>query len=138
MYDFKPWYKSTGIIGAIITLASVVLALLGLHVSNEDMALLSKELTTITGAVGGIMSLLGRLKATQGIGKPVQFDAVADVLSPIPVSPPPCMAGADCSQVPSVVPVVAAPQAHAVDTGPPAAPAVAPDPVPLPQPAVGA
>lgn len=71
MYDNKPWFRSTGVLGALIVIIGVVFAFMGMHPSNEDMAYLSKEVAIILQAVGGVMALIGRLKATQGIGKPM-------------------------------------------------------------------
>ena len=63
MDDIKPWYQSKTVWGAVITLASMAAALAGIEVSDPDRQALADFLVVAGGAVGGILSLVGRLVA---------------------------------------------------------------------------
>ena len=71
--DQKTWYTSKTIWGGIVTLLSVLLSVFGYDVSAEDQAQLSNLIisivTVVAGAVGGILAIVGRIKATRPIGK---------------------------------------------------------------------
>jgi hypothetical protein len=68
MKEAKPWYQSTSVIGSIVTLASMVLALSGVNVSEAQASQLADKLMLVGMGVGGVLSLVGRLKADQPIG----------------------------------------------------------------------
>lgn len=63
MDDIKPWYQSNSVWGAVITLASTAAALAGIEIDDPDRQALADFLVVAAGAVGGILSLVGRLVA---------------------------------------------------------------------------
>ena len=63
MDDIKPWYQSKTVWGAVITLASMAAAIAGIELSDPDRQALTDFLVVAGGAVGGILSLVGRLVA---------------------------------------------------------------------------
>lgn len=63
MDEIKPWYQSKTVWGAVITLASMAAAVAGIEVSDPDRQALADFLVVAGGAVGGILSLVGRLVA---------------------------------------------------------------------------
>lgn len=63
MDEIKPWYQSKTVWGAVITLASMAAACAGIEVDDPDRQALTELLVVTGGAVGGILSLVGRLVA---------------------------------------------------------------------------
>lgn len=64
----KPWYASKGVWGGLIGVASPILAYLGYAIAPEDADALVAGLTTIGGALGGVLAIVGRVGATTQIG----------------------------------------------------------------------
>ncbi len=64
----KNWYQSKTIWGALIAVAASALQLAGLEIGAQDQAELADIAVTLTGAVGGLLALYGRLVATGSIG----------------------------------------------------------------------
>ena len=62
MTGTKPWYKSRGVWGAIVTLA-VAVGAGGIDVSELDQAEAVDLLMVGGGAVGGLLALVGRIRA---------------------------------------------------------------------------
>ncbi len=64
MTDIKPWWQSKTLLGAMITLASALLGLLGYEFGEADREALTGLLTSL----GGIVAIIGRFKAKNRIG----------------------------------------------------------------------
>ncbi len=64
----KNWYQSKTIWGALIAVAASALQLAGLEIGAAEQAELADIAVTLTGAVGGLLALYGRLVATGPIG----------------------------------------------------------------------
>lgn len=70
----KPWYQSTGIWGSLVSIAALVLGMFHIvSLSAEQQTAIVTDLVTVATAivtvVGVVMAFIGRLKATQTIGK---------------------------------------------------------------------
>ena len=68
MTDMKPWWQSKTLWGAIVTIASATLGLAGLELGDVDAEALTGLLTSLGAAIGGIIAIVGRLKAKSRIG----------------------------------------------------------------------
>lgn len=64
---YKKWYESKTIWGGLITILSIVIGVFGYTLSPEDAELLVGAFTAIGAAVGGIVGIVGRVKATKAI-----------------------------------------------------------------------
>lgn len=64
----KNWYQSKTIWGALIAVAASALQLAGLEIGAAEQAELADIAVTLTGAVGGLLALYGRICATGPIG----------------------------------------------------------------------
>ena len=69
----KNWYQSKTIWGALIAVAASALQLAGLEIGAAEQAELADIAVTLTGAVGGLLALYGRLVATGSIGGKAPF-----------------------------------------------------------------
>lgn len=63
----KPWYQSKTILGAGVTVAASLVALLGVEVSAADQAALTDSLLAIASGMGGAVAIYGRVKASGSI-----------------------------------------------------------------------
>lgn len=61
----KPWYSSKGVWGGVVTLLAMVLGAFGLALSPEESEQLVLAFTAIGGAVGSVLGIYGRMKATE-------------------------------------------------------------------------
>lgn len=68
MTDMKPWWQSKTLWGAIVAIASSVFGLAGLEFGEADAEVLTGLLTSLGVALGGIIAIVGRLKAKSRIG----------------------------------------------------------------------
>jgi len=68
MTDIKPWWQSKTLLGAMITLASALLGLLGYDLGEADRETLTGLLTSLGATLGGIVAIIGRFKAKNRIG----------------------------------------------------------------------
>ena len=68
LVETKPIWQSTTVIGAAIAVVSAIVGFFGYSVGAEDQAGLVSLISQITGAVGGLIALYGRVKATKKIG----------------------------------------------------------------------
>lgn len=66
--DFKCWYQSRAVWGALIAIGSGVAALYGYHIAPQDQQTLIELLSALTSTVGGLIALIGRVLATHQIG----------------------------------------------------------------------
>ena len=68
MTDMKPWWQSKTLWGAIVTITSATLGFAGLELGEADAEALTGLLTSLGAAIGGIIAIVGRLKAKSRIG----------------------------------------------------------------------
>ena len=68
MNDTKAWYQSKSVWGSIITIGSMVAAIVGTPITPADQQMLITLTTTAAGSVGALVSLVGRLVAKDRIG----------------------------------------------------------------------
>jgi hypothetical protein len=68
MTDIKPWWQSKTLWGAIVTIASATLGLLGYDLAEADREALTGLLTSLGAALGGLIAIVGRFKAKNRIG----------------------------------------------------------------------
>lgn len=68
MTETKPWYASRTIWGALIAVAASLGASFGLTLSEQDQSSLADAALQITGAIGALIALYGRVRASHRIG----------------------------------------------------------------------
>ncbi|WP_375588895.1 hypothetical protein ABWH89_18110 [Hoeflea alexandrii] len=68
MTDIKPWWQSKTLWGAFVAIASSALGLTGFELGETDREALTGLLTSFGAVVGGIIAIVGRLKAKSRIG----------------------------------------------------------------------
>lgn len=68
MTDMKPWWQSKTLWGAIVAIVSSALGLAGFELGDMDAEALTGLLTSLGAAIGGIIAIVGRLKAKSRIG----------------------------------------------------------------------
>lgn len=66
----KPWWQSKAIFGASIAILSGLAGLAGIVIAPEDQQTLANLLFALGPIIGGIIAWIGRVKATNPIGKP--------------------------------------------------------------------
>ena len=69
MNDNKLWWQSKAVWGGIIALLSAIAGAFGYAVSADDQSALSDIALTIGGAVGGLLAIYGRTKASKRVGQ---------------------------------------------------------------------
>jgi hypothetical protein len=67
MEDFKQWYLSKTVWGGLLAMAASALQLKGLQLGASDQSALADSIVSITGALGGILAVYGRVTATTAI-----------------------------------------------------------------------
>ena len=67
MDETKEWYRSRTVWGALIAVLAPLLHAAGLNLPGGYESALVDGVTTVAGAVGGLIALYGRLSATQTI-----------------------------------------------------------------------
>lgn len=65
--DSKPWYQSRGVIGGLVAVAAGVAAAFKVNIAGEMQALLVEAIIGAVAAVGGIVAVIGRIKAQKKI-----------------------------------------------------------------------
>lgn len=69
----KKWYLSKGVLGGIVSLLSLIGGFFGYTVDAESQTVIANSavitITAITGVIGGITAIIGRVQASQRIGK---------------------------------------------------------------------
>lgn len=69
MNDVKNWWQSKAIWGGIVTVLALALTAFGYGIGADDQAALTDYLVSIGGAVGGLLAIYGRVKASKKVGK---------------------------------------------------------------------
>lgn len=67
MEENKAWWQSKAIWGGIVTLGSVAAGAFGIYVDTQTQAEIMDYLVVGAGAVGGLLAIIGRLKANKKI-----------------------------------------------------------------------
>lgn len=70
MEDVKPWWQSRTIWASIVAVLAVVAGYFRFELVEADQAALVDAITSIIGAVAGVLAIYTRAKATTKIGKP--------------------------------------------------------------------
>jgi hypothetical protein len=70
MNTVKPWYSSATIWGGALALGSSLAGIAGYQVSPSDQAATVAHVTTLASALGGLLAIWGRVRASKAIGKP--------------------------------------------------------------------
>ena len=65
MNGTKPWYASKTVWGSLVAILAAVLGFWGVDVSADDQRRVTEMIVQATGAVGGLVALLGRFAATR-------------------------------------------------------------------------
>lgn len=65
----KAWYMSKGIWGGIIAIVAAIAGVAGYAVDAETQASLTEVAFAIAGSVGGLLAIIGRVKAEGKITK---------------------------------------------------------------------
>lgn len=68
MNDTKQWYQSKTVWGALIAIAASLLQAGGVDLDVAGQDQLADNLVAISGAVGGLIAIYGRLKAEKRLG----------------------------------------------------------------------
>ncbi|QDP59291.1 MAG: hypothetical protein Tp136SUR676911_30 [Prokaryotic dsDNA virus sp.] len=69
MKDSKKWYQSKSVWGGIVALLAVLLGAFGYSITGDDQSLLIDSLSIIGGAVGSLVAIYGRVKASKRVSK---------------------------------------------------------------------
>lgn len=64
MEDIKTWYQSRTIWGAIIAISASLAHAGGYNLSAADQGQLADAILSLAGALGGLMAIWGRMKAS--------------------------------------------------------------------------
>jgi hypothetical protein len=67
MGDLKNWYHSKTIWGALIAIGASVLHAAGIDIEAGDQSQIVDSLVNISGAIGGLLAIYGRLTANAAI-----------------------------------------------------------------------
>lgn len=67
MVGEKAWYLSRGVVGPVLGVVAIVAGLFGYTFGPEDQEALMLAITTVGGAVGNLVGVWGRVKATKRI-----------------------------------------------------------------------
>lgn len=63
----KPWWQSRSVWGGVVAAGAGIAGALGYHF---DVALTTELVTSVAGAVGGVLAIVGRIRATRPIVVP--------------------------------------------------------------------
>jgi len=66
--ETKPWYQSKTIIGGVVTIAAALGGAFGLHIDPTTQQGLVAAILYLTGGVGGVVSIIGRIVAEHKVG----------------------------------------------------------------------
>lgn len=65
----KPWWQSNGVLGSIVAIGSAGAALIGIVIGAPEQSEIGMHITAITGGLGGLWALYGRIVAKSKIGE---------------------------------------------------------------------
>ena len=63
----KPWYRSKTVWGSLIAILAAVLGIWDVRIDADEQARLVELIVQATGALGGLVALVGRFRATRRI-----------------------------------------------------------------------
>ncbi len=66
--ETKPWYLSKTIIGGTVTVAAAIGGAFGLHIDLATQQGLVEAILYLTGGLGGVVSIIGRIMAVHKVG----------------------------------------------------------------------
>jgi hypothetical protein len=67
MESSKTWYQSKTVWGALIAIGASLLQMTGHEISASDQNALAEAIVSLSGALGGILAIYGRLAANSSI-----------------------------------------------------------------------
>jgi hypothetical protein len=67
MEDLKTWYQSKTVWGALIAVLASLLQAAGIHLDAGGQGQLVDSLVSLSGAVGGLVAVYGRLSAKKAV-----------------------------------------------------------------------
>lgn len=65
--ESKPWWQSKSVIGGLVALAAGIAGIFGVVMSPDDQAITTEAILGIAGAIGGLLAVYGRIKASKSI-----------------------------------------------------------------------
>jgi hypothetical protein len=65
---FKCWYQSRAMWGGLVALGGGIAGLYGYNITPEDQKTLIELLTALSAAIGGVVAIVGRIRAKHPIG----------------------------------------------------------------------
>jgi hypothetical protein len=68
MSDTKHWYQSKAVWGAMVTIVASLAQLAGLEIDGEAQDQIGEALMAISGGIGGLVAIYGRIRAETRIG----------------------------------------------------------------------
>ena len=68
MIDMKQWYKSKTVWGALVAIAASLAQAGGVDLDAAGQDQLAENLIALSGAIGGLIAIYGRLKAEKRLG----------------------------------------------------------------------
>lgn len=68
MDDLKQWYQSRTVWGALIAILASLAQAGGVHVDAATQGDLTGNLVSLSGALGGLVAIYGRVKAQKRLG----------------------------------------------------------------------
>lgn len=67
MQDIKQWYQSKTVWGALVAIFAGLLQAGGIDLDTDSQTTLADSLVAISGAIGGLVALYGRLSAEKKV-----------------------------------------------------------------------
>jgi len=67
MQDIKKWYQSKTVWGALVAIFAGLLQAGGIDLDTDGQTALADSLVAISGAIGGLVALYGRLSAEKKV-----------------------------------------------------------------------
>ena len=64
----KKFYQSMGVNGGLLTIVTVLGPMIGVHLTGSDLSDGAQALTSVVGGIGGLLAVIGRVRATSRIG----------------------------------------------------------------------